>query len=364
MAEKVFRWIALLSCALALVLVVLGAYVRLSHAGLGCPDWPGCYGRISVPTASQHVTAANRAYPQRPVDAQKAWKEMAHRYAAGTLGILILLLVLLSRSDESQQLPRRLPLILLALVIFQALLGMWTVTLLLKPLVVTAHLLGGMATLALLFWLWLSLRRNASEGGTRDSGLGTRLKRDRDVYFSMLREQAQQLAPSDASRPVGIRLLAGLALLLLAGQIFLGGWTSSNYAALTCTDLLSCHGELWPRMDFENAFVLWRGLGINYEYGVLDNPARTAIHMTHRLGALVVSVYLTFLALLLLHRRWASVWRRLGGVLLGLIAVQMMLGISLVLLHLPLPLAAAHNGGAAMLLLATVALNFYAWERA
>ncbi len=359
-----FRWFALFTCILALVLVVLGAYVRLSHAGLGCPDWPGCYGRIGVPSASEQVSAANRAYPQRPLEAHKAWKEMAHRYVAGALGLLILLLALLARRDESQQLPQRLPLILLALVVFQAVLGMWTVTLLLKPLVVTAHLLGGMATLALLFWLWLDSRgRKPPEVSGFGLGEGRRgAKRDRDVYFSMLREQDGVALSQDTSRPAGIRWFAGFALVLLTAQIFLGGWTSSNYAALACTGLPTCHGQWWPSMDFKNAFMLWRGLGINYEYGVLEHPARTAIHMTHRLGALAVSLYFTFLGLLLLNRRWTRVWRFMGASLLGLLALQMLLGISIVLLHLPLPLAAAHNGGAALLLLATVALNYYAWH--
>ncbi|MGH8528548.1 MAG: COX15/CtaA family protein [Nevskiales bacterium] len=361
---RTFRWLVLLSCALALVLVVLGAYVRLSHAGLSCPDWPGCYGRMSVPTASEQVTAANRAYPQRPLQAHKAWKEMAHRYVAGALGLLILLLALLSRRDESQQLPRRLPLILLALVVFQALLGMWTVTLLLKPLVVTAHLLGGMATLALLFWLWLEIPPNPPLQKGGDGGFSHSLRRDRDVYFSMLREHEGVAPLHDASRPSGIRWLAGVALALLTAQIFLGGWTSSNYAALACTGFPGCHGQWWPAMDFRNAFTLWRGLGVNYEYGVLEHPARTAIHMTHRLGAVAVSLYFTFLGLLLLSRRWARSWRFVGAGLLGLLALQMTLGLSVVLLHLPLPLAAAHNGGAALLLLATVALNFLAWKRA
>lgn len=359
-----FRALALFTCALALVLVVLGAYVRLSHAGLGCPDWPGCYGRISVPSASERINAANRAYPQRPVEAHKAWKEMAHRYVAGVLGLLILFLVFLSRRNP--ELPQRLPVFLLALVVFQALLGMWTVTLLLKPLVVTAHLLGGMATLALLFWLWLDGReRKQPEAVSFGIGEGRRgVKRDRDVHFSMLRElESLGPLPIDLGRPPALRLFAALALLLLAAQIFLGGWTSSNYAALACTGLPACHGQWWPAMDFKNAFTLWRGLGINYEYGVLEHPARTAIHITHRLGALAVSLYFTFLGLLLLNRRWTHAWRMLGASLLGLLGLQMVLGISIVLLHLPLPLAAAHNGGAALLLLATVALNFYAWKR-
>ncbi len=368
MAENLFRSLAWSSCTLALVLVVLGAYVRLSDAGLGCPDWPGCYGRISVPATQEHVRAANRAYPQRPVEAHKAWKEMVHRYVAGALGLMVLALALLARRISSDRVPQRLPFALLVLVIFQALLGMWTVTLLLKPLVVTAHLLGGMATLALLFWLCLATGARAGDGravefeyGRPERGGRRGVKRDRDLHFSMTREIENPSIARAGQSGFGLRFVAAFALALLTAQIFLGGWTSSNYAALACTDLPTCHGQWWPRMDFDNAFVLWRGLGVNYEYGVLDNPARTAIHMTHRLGALAVS--LTFIALGLgLWRSRQRRWRILGAVLLGALALQLALGLSIVWFKLPLLLAAAHNGGAALLLLATVALNYYAWR--
>jgi cytochrome c oxidase assembly protein subunit 15 len=214
------------------------------------------------------------------------------------------------------------------LVIFQGLLGMWTVTWQLKPLAVTAHLLGGMTTLALLFWLWL----------------GTRPPPPPDV------------------QPPRVRLFAGVALMLLAGQIFLGGWTSSNYAALACPDLPTCQGRLWPELDVKEAFTMWRGLEQNYEYGVLDNRARVTIHHLHRVGALAVSAVLLALALWLW--RQGGTWRLHGQAILSLLALQVGVGLSLVILQLPLPLAAAHNAGAALLLLAVTKLNHRAWVQA
>lgn len=318
---------SLTACALALctVVVVLGAYVRLSDAGLGCPDWPGCYGYLTVPTETAHIAAAQQAFPERPLEHAKAWKEMVHRYAASALGLLILALALLSFRASH---PRVLPRVLLALVIFQGLLGMWTVTWLLKPLAVTAHLLGGLATLALLAWLWLDTRRGVGD---------------------------------DASpAPPGVRVWAGAALLLLTGQIFLGGWTSSNYAALACPDLPTCQGAMLPELDLGEAFTLWRGIGPSYEDGVLDNRARVTIHWLHRVGALVVALALTALGAWLWRRGGA--WRSLGVAMLAALVVQAALGVSLVARQLPLALAAAHNAGAALLLLAVIALNHRAWR--
>jgi cytochrome c oxidase assembly protein subunit 15 len=326
MSRNTFFRLALLATVLAFSVVVLGAYVRLSHAGLGCPDWPGCYGHLDVPAGDHEVSQANAAYPQRPVEAGKAWKEMIHRYLAGTLGLLILTLAVGAwrrRHDPAQ--PVALPLLLLGLVIFQALLGMWTVTLLLKPVVVMAHLLGGLTTLALLWWLVLR------QGGW------------------------QSAAATSEVRP--LRGWALLGLLLLVAQLALGGWTSANYAALACPDFPTCQGQWWPPMDFQEGFVLWRGLGVSYEGGVLENAARVAIHVSHRLGALLVFGYLAWL-----------VWRVRGGTrdrvvratALGvamLLLLQVSLGIANVVLYLPLAVAVAHTAGGALLLLALLTLN-------
>jgi cytochrome c oxidase assembly protein subunit 15 len=312
--------LAILTCLLAFAVILMGAYVRLSDAGLGCPDWPGCYGQLLVP--AEH-TAADASYGDRPLHAGKAWKEMIHRYLAGSLGLAILLLALLAwRQRQQVAQPRLLPALLLALVVFQAALGMWTVTLLVKPAIVTAHLLGGFATFALLWLLVLRLR----PGGN---------------------------IPSPASGPLHTHLWLALCVLVL--QITLGGWTSSNYAALGCSEFPTCYGgEWWPRMDFQEAFVIWRGLGVNYEFGVLENDARTAIHMTHRMGALLSLLVIGLLALRLIGQPQPSALRHLGWVMLGLLLVQLGLGITNVLGHLPLPIAVAHNGGAALLLLTLV----------
>lgn len=313
--------LAALATVLALVVVLLGAYTRLTHAGLGCPDWPGCYGFIGVPQTDAQLAHAERHFPEAPVEAQKGWNEMVHRYFAGALGLVILGLAvhaLVRRGRDGQ--PLRLPLVLLGVVITQAAFGMWTVTLKLWPQVVTAHLLGGFTTLALLFLLSLRL-----SGALPALGL-----------------------------PAGLRRLAAAALALVIGQIALGGWVSSNYAAVACVDLPTCHGQWWPAMDFANGFHLTQHIGPNYLGGQLDSDARTAIHMTHRLGALVVTLTLLALA----WRLRGEGLGRLAGLLLAALALQVGLGISNVLFHLPLPVAVAHNGGGALLLLALVLVNY------
>lgn len=320
-----FRRLALAGVLLALVVVVLGAWVRLSAAGLGCPDWPGCYGHLSAGSAAENVDAVNQAFPHRPFEYHKAIKEMVHRYFASGLGFLILVLAGLAisnRKDPEQ--PVALPLALVALVIFQGLLGMWTVTLLLKPLIVVLHLIGGLSTLSLLGWLAMSPS-----------------------------QAPERWSPASA----GLRKLAVVGLAVLALQIVLGGWTSSNYAAFACPDFPTCQNSYWPHMDVKDAFVLWRGLGIDYEGGVLDHPARVAIHFVHRLGAIAAAIVLGVLSFLA-WRRGTTPAIRTAGVILGLVLVaQLLLGPIMVMRALPLALATAHNGVAALLLLATVRMN-------
>jgi cytochrome c oxidase assembly protein subunit 15 len=328
-----FRRIALLAAALALLVIVMGAWVRLSAAGLGCPDWPGCYGHFTAGEAGRNVDAVNAAFPDRPFEYHKAVKEMVHRYAASTLGFLILVLAglaIANRKDPAQ--PLALPLALVGLVIFQGLLGMWTVTLLLKPLIVVLHLLGGLATFSLLAWLALNSRAGAS---SRSSIEGAALR-----------------GRSDALRRLA---LAGLVILVV--QIALGGWTSSNYAALACPDFPKCQNEWWPQMDADEAFVLWRGLGIDYEGGVLDHPARVAIHFAHRLGALATAAILGVLSILAWRRGRTPAVRAAGAAVGVVLLAQIILGPVMVMRALPLSLATAHNGVAALLLLSVVALN-------
>jgi cytochrome c oxidase assembly protein subunit 15 len=372
MVDRWFLRIALLATLLGLGVVVLGAYVRLSDAGLGCPDWPVCYGQLTWPTAESEIVVANEAFPQRPVETHKAWKEQVHRFVAAALGLLVLSLALLANwrrrlrrnlligaslaaaagifayvagliplaallSVVAIGLPLAAAMLwrddwrgrtsagLLGLVIFQALLGKWTVTLLVKPIIVTAHLLGGMATVALLWWL-------------------------------VLRQSRWLAQPAPAGRTLE-QALALIVLIVLVVQIALGGWTSTNYAALACTDFPTCHGVWWPPADFREGFVLWRGLGIDYEFGVLDNPARVAIQLVHRIGALITLSLVLALAAAIAATGRNPAARRLALVAGGLVIIQFGLGVANVLLSLPLPVAVAHNGVAALLLLALLSLN-------
>ncbi len=311
------------ACALTLIVIVLGAYVRLSDAGLGCPDWPGCYGKLVVPTATDQINEAHVAYPERPLAPAKAWKEMVHRYVAGALGILILIMAIMVWSKPSLSDRRILPTVLLCLVVFQSLLGMWTVTLLLKPIIVMLHLLGGLTLLALLYW-------------------------------SVLRQQSRRgLFIGTGDKALLPLVIVGLAILVM--QVALGGWTSANYAALACPDFPTCQGVWWPSMDFNEGFMLWRGLGVDYEGGVLHGSARTAIHMTHRIGALITFITLLWVAACAI-KSGKMLLRLTGGVTAALLFAQVSLGIANIKLFLPLSVAVAHNGVAALLLLSLVTL--------
>ena len=361
-----FHRIAWLAAALALCVIVFGAFVRLSNAGLSCPDWPTCYGRATWPGAAQDA-ADHAATAIRAVEPHKAWREQVHRMLAGTLGVLVLTLALLAARRRkfgvlqvlaaavlvAAAIPlymrgqhaaagtfaalgeavllfaaarwsnldhARAAALTLAVIVFQALLGMWTVTWLLKPIVVMGHLLGGLLTFSLLTWIaW------------RATDLPIRL--------------------ADAHR-MRVLLIVGLSLLVL--QIALGGWTSANYAALACgNDFPTCVGQWWPRHDFREAFVLWRGIGVDYEGGVLDGEARIAIQLAHRIVAVLVFGHLLGVAIKLLRTPGMHAW---GSTLGALVLAQVSLGIANVKLGLPLHVAVAHNAGAALLLFVLVTL--------
>lgn len=323
--RRLMFWISLSSVALAIVVVVLGAFTRLSDAGLGCPDWPGCYGHLTWPNSDHEVAAAEARFPEAPVEHDKTWPEMVHRYFAGSLGLLILAITIMTFvwSKGGEQLPKKLPVFLCILVIVQAAFGMWTVTLKLWPQVVTAHLLGGFATLS---FLWLLTQRLSS--------------------------WRWRVIPGHSS----IKKLAVFATIVVVLQISLGGWTSSNYAALACVDLPTCHGEWWPKMDFAAGFNFLQHVGPNYLGGLLDGDARTAIHMGHRLGAIVV----TLVMLVLIFKLWASKSSReirMAVVMLVLLAIQLGLGLSNIIMVLPLHVAVTHNAVGAILLLSLVTLN-------
>lgn len=361
-----FHRLAWLAVVLALGVIVFGAFVRLSNAGLSCPDWPTCYGRATWPGAAQEVSE-HAASAIRPFETHKAWREQGHRMIAGLLGVLVLSLALLaarkrakgalqvivaavlvaiaiplymrgqhaaasvlatagealllfaawrwSNSDLS-----RVAAITLAVIIFQALLGMWTVTWLLKPIVVMGHLLGGLTTFALLVWMaWRATDR-----------------------------------PIRLADAITMRRLIVVGLVVLALQIALGGWTSANYAALACgNDFPKCVGQWWPPHDFREGFVLWRGIGVDYEGGILDGQSRIAIQLAHRMMAVVVFVYLLWFAVKLLRTPGMRGW---GGLLTALVLAQVALGIANVKLGLPLSIAVLHNAGAVLLLFVLVSL--------
>ena len=319
-----FRKLVWFAVIYTFVVVVVGAYVRLSDAGLGCPDWPGCYGELTPHHAQDDIAKAveDQGGTHGPVSLGKAWKEMFHRYIAGGLGLVILAIAVTAwlRRRELRQSPL-LATSLLVLVMFQAALGMWTVTLLLKPVIVTLHLLGGLATLALLAWLGL-------------------------------RQETFKPVPAAAMR---LRPWALLTLLIVIGQIMLGGWVSTNYAALACVDFPTCHGQWLPEMDFHHGFQLVRELGMTAAGTHLSYDAITAIHWTHRVGAVVTFLYAGGFALVLLRTAGLA---RYGAVLLAVLLLQVALGIANVVAGLPLAVAAAHNAGAAILLVTAVVINF------
>ncbi len=321
-AFRYFKGLVLAATLLALCVVSLGAYVRLTDAGLGCPDWPGCYGTLTVPQSEAAILQAQTTYPDSAVVVGKAWREMAHRYLAGTLGLLVLAIFVLGwkARNEIKSSPYTSSFLLL-LIGFQAMLGMWTVTMLLKPAIVSGHLRGGMSTLAVLSWL-----------AHRHWG-----------YYSDSIVTCQRL-----------RLAIRFALVLLFMQIFLGGWTSTNYAALACTDFPTCHGAWVPDMDFSDAFHMVRELGLSKDGSALSLASLTAIQWTHRVGALVSLIYLGALGLTTL-KYWQL--KRWSVLLLSALLTQIALGISNLVLHLPLVLAVAHNFTAALLVIIVVVLN-------
>ena len=301
-----------LAAALAGVVVVLGAYTRLVDAGLGCPDWPGCYGMILVPETAEEIARAEAAFPESPVEADKAWPEMIHRYAAAALGLAALALAALAVTEG---LSWKLPAAFVALVVAQGAFGAWTVTLKLWPQVVTIHLLGGFATLAVL-WLW----------------------------WLVLVDPPWRVE----------RSLSGLSmatLVVVVVQVALGGWLTANYAALACPDFPTCHGVWIPDMDFAAGFDIFQDVGPNYLGGVMSSDARVAIHMAHRVGAAAVLVFAGRLAF-----RLGS--RPLAWVLAGVLAVQLALGVGNVVFALPLAVAVLHNAVAAALLLVVATIHW------
>mgnify|MGYP001343413161 CR=1 FL=1 len=314
-------WMIKTSIVLTVCVIVLGAYTRLSDAGLGCPDWPGCYGQLSVPTTSAELDKASQLYPDLHVEQDKAWAEMIHRYFAGSLGLLVFAITALALGQRNTG--RALPLFLSLLIVAQALLGMWTVTLKLMPLVVLAHLFGGFTLLSLLV-----------------------------IIHSKVEPIHCQITVNSQTRVFG-----ALAFIAIIGQIFLGGWTSSNYAALMCTSLPICQGDWVSHLDFNNAFSLYQPGHDSYEFGVLDYGERMTIHVSHRIGALVATSFVLMFCWQLKKQQQAELNSQ-SNRLLALVFIQFSLGVSNVLFQLPLIIAVLHNLGGALLLAALTRTNY------
>ncbi len=323
---NILRRLVLTSILLAIVVVGLGAYARLTHAGLGCPDWPGCYGLIDVPKTAEQITAAEQAFPERPVEVQKAWNEMIHRYFAGALGLFILAIALLSFKYRKRGAPVFLPLLLLLLVTFQAALGMWTVTMMLMPIIVMAHLLGGFTTLCLLFLLYLRLTPYRVPGGDHT-----------------VRKYAR----------FGL-----LGVVILTAQIALGGWTSTNYAALSCVELPICQSGWVEQLTFADSFDVIPPERDSYEFGYLPHADRVTIHVMHRFGAILTAIYLFWLAFVVFAKAHTRFFKDTALALAGVLVVQLALGISNIWFSLPLSVAVGHNVVAVCLMMVLIALTY------
>lgn len=339
-AHRALFRLTLAAFFLAIVVVVLGAFTRLVDAGLGCPDWPGCYGHLLWPNDSHEIAQAEARFPDAPVELDKTWPEMVHRYFAGGLGLLILAITVIATRrhnrlhSEQSPLPRvpvKLPALLLVMVIIQAAFGMWTVTLKLWPQVVTAHLLGGFATLSM---IWL---------------LGQRLG---GVTW--------QLSSNHCSTLDRLKPLLLLALVAVVVQITLGGWVSSNYAALACPDFPRCLGQWLPPTDFAAGFNIFQEVGPNYLGGQLDNHARTAIHLTHRVGAILVLLIVVGVSMQLWRIDHSGV-RAWALILAAVLFLQLALGVSNIVWSLPLAVAVAHNAVGALLLLTLLSIIYRAY---
>ena len=320
------RNLSLFGVLFGFVVVALGAWTRLVDAGLGCPDWPGCYGFVVFPTSEADVVIAEARFPQFPYDINKAIPEVVHRYFAATLGLVAIALSYISFKQREDINIRYWCLGLLVFICCQGLFGYLTVSLKLLPIIVTGHLFGGFITVSLFFFIFV-----------------------RAGNFDLL----------DSFNIQGLKYIALTCLFLLLIQIFLGAWTSTNYASLACPDFPKCQGSFSPEMDFKKGFSFDQEVGPNYLYGLLDNPSRVAIHYSHRVTALI----LTFAYLILISRLWFTAAAPLASTVGVILLTQISLGIMNVVYVLPLYIAIAHNLVAAMLLISTLMINYLAWKK-
>lgn len=335
-SKKMF-YLAIVAVALTIIVIGVGSYTRLVHAGLGCPDWPGCYGLVKSPSTDAEITLAAQNFPGMEISSKKGWVEMFHRYIAGILLLLITYIAIASWRNKQQKTNHILATGILIFTLLQAAFGMWTVTLKLWPQVVVAHLLGGMLLSSLL------------------------------LYFS-LREYYQQpliiTNKIEITKLYVLKCIATLALFIVFIQIAIGGWTSANYASLACSDFPTCQGVFLPYMDFKSGFNLFLPLGENYLGGKLDSTARTAIHVIHRFTAVVVFIVVSILIYqskknISYLRGWHNTFNNLLTVIFIIMVLQIALGIINIISHLPLMVAVAHTVIASLLLLSLVTYNFY-----
>ena len=317
------RNLSFFGAILTLVVISIGAWVRLTYAGLGCPDWPGCYGILGIPDTISELTRAKELYPHAIIDSGKAWREMLHRYLAGTLGIYVFFISFLT-FKYAKHISVYLPISLVLLIITQSLLGMFTVTELVKPTIVTMHLLFGMATASLLLWNGLKVCSN------------------KEIF----------------NKPVNSYILTCTLVLII--QIILGGWTSTNYASLACTDFPKCAQEWWPSdMNFTEGFTIINLPDVNYETHQIDHKSKLAVHFTHRLGALILTFLFIGLFLYLFKIQNSIILKKIGMVVLIFFIAQVFLGISNILFSLPITIAVMHTVNACILLMSMITLLFY-----
>lgn len=310
------KTLSLLSGILGFVVVALGAWTRLADAGLGCPDWPGCYGFVTIPVSPEEIDIANSKFPDTPYEVAKAIPEVVHRYFAAALGFFIVCIAYLAvRSKDVPTNIRNLSIFLLAWVIMQGTFGYWTVSLKLWPQVVTTHLMSGFLTTALLWLLYFKTK---------------------DLLESRARWNFE----------LSTKRLFNISIALVAVQIFLGAWTSTNYASYSCTDFPLCQGQILPEANFKEGFNFFQSIGPNYLGGQLDHESRVAIHLTHRFGAIVVTLFLLFTSFHLYKRNFQT----LAYGLIAFLTLQVLLGISNVIFALPLLIAVGHNLGGLLLI--------------
>lgn len=335
-APKWSLFLTYLALATVACVIILGSWTRLADAGLGCPDWPGCYGNLLVPETAQEIAAAEALYPDAPVEVDKGWLEMIHRYLASFLGLVILVLAIASWSQRKRlNYPFLLTQGLLAMVMLQGAFGAWTVTWKLWPQVVTSHLLGGFVTASLLTMLLLKLRR-----------VGSQVKPLSLVNITHSR----------------LQVWASVALVLVIVQVFLGGWMSSNYAALACSTLPDCNGSWWPEMNFSEGFDLTQTLGPSYLGGLMHAEARQAIHVLHRYGAIILAVFIVLMSYQLIKQDDKRL-RLFGFGFLAVFIVQFCLGLANIYYFLPLAVAVGHNFFGACLFVLTVSLYYLVFSK-